>query len=283
MDEGDAKALNALFDMQIANENYESAQKTFEKILKFSKKPDKEVTRILNKLAKKVKSAKGLEFCKNVMKYYSGELLDLKNGMLDLGFKGISVRAFDLSLEFFNLVLSVDAEEKNAYWGISLAKIHAKSEKDVLLCDTSLATVPEYTKYLTMVDEQRLEACMSLTMEQERAIAERKKKKVQREIDEKLEMKRREREEENARQARELAEKETAEKEKKAGKKRASLIGSIILMIIGMGGCGSCWAFDLDIEAEFRIILGAVGGFLLVISCIWMSFALADSNDVDLK
>ena len=67
---------------------------------------------------------------------------------------------------FLNLIISFDANNADAYWAICLMKIEATSEANVGNAKKLLRDVPEFNKYLTLVDSKRQTECVALSKKQ---------------------------------------------------------------------------------------------------------------------
>ncbi|MBR3864681.1 MAG: leucine-rich repeat protein [Clostridia bacterium] len=75
------------------------------------------------------------------------------------------------------MILGFDSLNDKAYWNICLIRTHSSKEQNIILSDILLKTIPEYTKYLTLVDEKRRFQCIELQKRQEQAFNRRKQKR----------------------------------------------------------------------------------------------------------
>jgi hypothetical protein len=83
-----------------------------------------------------------------------------------LCFRIIEQALFKEAEYFINLILSFDANNADAYWAICLMKIEASIEKKIILKDNLLRDVPEFNRYLTLVNEARRKQCIVISREQ---------------------------------------------------------------------------------------------------------------------
>ena len=253
VDEGNVVALRKIFELSSPNLSFAENKKNFEEILKFSSKPDTEIENVLVGFSNEISNKNQSAFVKEILRYYSGDLKNLKVILQKLAFKMLEIKAFDDALELFSMLIILAPDDKEVYWGICLAKIKAKYEVDVIESDIPLTSIPEYLKYLTMVDATRRQACMALTKEQESKIKER-------------------------------AEKKKAEKEKRRqerNKKTRATISTILAILGGIavpGGCIGClsaWTYD---GGEARQIIFTVVMVIGIIIAI-VGRTMATNND----
>ena len=69
---------------------------------------------------------------------------------------------------FFNLLLSIDKNMAEVYWGVCLMKIGATCDDDVPNQEKLIKECPEFNKYLALVDEQRRVKVIDLSIDKSR-------------------------------------------------------------------------------------------------------------------
>lgn len=162
VDEGNLAALEiCLCDYLKANKSPNEVIALFEKYLKYSQNVAAGVSKFLKLIAQEF-NINHCEIAKRALKYYPNDLSNIKQDIIDIAYRMIYHGFFKDAEYFLSLVISVDANNASAYWGICLAKLNVKSEKDIVNANQSLKDIPEYTKYLTLVDEARRNDCISL-------------------------------------------------------------------------------------------------------------------------
>lgn len=67
---------------------------------------------------------------------------------------------------FLNLILSFDANNADVYWAICLMKVEARTEAEITTKDNFLRDVPEFNRYLTLVNDARRKKCISISRKQ---------------------------------------------------------------------------------------------------------------------
>jgi len=169
VDGGNIEALEMRFDLQSLTAPVDVLIKTFEEILKYTKDTDERVRSVLGRLVQSLNSERQCAVAEQVLKYYVGELSEIADLLIELADRMISRGFFDRARYLYQLVLSVIPDESRAYWGICLAKARATSERNILVSDISLKQIPEYAKYLTLVDEARRQKCFALAKQQQNA------------------------------------------------------------------------------------------------------------------
>ena len=175
VDEGNVDALKLQLQLHWMTESNKTLICDFEEILKYSKNTDNEVTQVLENLSESLSNAEQCLFAKQILKYYKADLAKIKDLLISLSNRMISQAYFEHAQYLLGLVLSVDANNTEAYWGICLIKTKSTSEKEIINSKISIKSIPEYTKYLTMVNEARRQECIELSKKQ---ISHGKAKKV---------------------------------------------------------------------------------------------------------
>lgn len=168
VDEGNTDALKMLFDIYLEEDDNVNAIKTLENILKYSQNTKKVVLELITQIKKSLNSNQDCLVLRDLLKYYPGELVEIKDLLLDVAFVMINQGCFDHAQYILSLVLSVDENNPQVYWGICLVKTKSKTERELAISNVSLKDIPEYTKYLTMVDDARRKECFKLANNKKR-------------------------------------------------------------------------------------------------------------------
>ena len=227
--EGNVNALRAKLNIEIG-ENSENVISTLEKLLKYCKDIKKEVFFTLNAIInKRVFFSFTSELSKNVLKYYPGELIELENELVLLSSKMLR-NAFYLDAEnICALILGFNKRNPLAYWNLCLCKLQATSKETVENSDVPIKSLPEFTKYLTLVGEQERQKALEISKAQQFAILDREKRRKEKEERERREQEKAKLEKEKAKLEKEriaLAEKKT--------KKRKIIISVLSLIAVAI-------------------------------------------------
>ena len=177
VDEGNIAALKQILDIDWSIADKAHLVGILEKILMYSASPDDEIISFIRDIESSVETKVHCEVVKEALRFYGGELADIKNALIDLAYSILDNLLFDEAEYFLNLALSVDPKNPRIYWGICLVKTRSMNEKAVVYSPVSIKAVPEYNKYLTMVDDKRRQECMSIAKRQTAKIEGRKKAK----------------------------------------------------------------------------------------------------------
>lgn len=167
VDEGNVDVLRKIVIVDLENSNStEIIIKNLESLLKYAPVANDEVISCLKWLCNNLVNEKQCEFAKQLIRYYSDEIFILKDYLTKLCFRIIEQALFKEAEYFINLILSFDANNADAYWAICLMKIEASIEKKIILKDNLLRDVPEFNRYLTLVNEARRKQCIVISREQ---------------------------------------------------------------------------------------------------------------------
>ena len=168
VDESNTDALRDLLQLKIVSDvSVKHVLPIFESLLRYSKDTDEEVSQVLSSLASiKNVTPNLINYEKRFIRYYGGNISNLKDVFLIFAKKALSIGMFDDATFFFNHVLSIDKDCADAYWGICMVKIGAESESDIVSCTKLIKNCPEYTKYLTLVDATRQKKCIEISKRQ---------------------------------------------------------------------------------------------------------------------
>lgn len=182
VDEGNVYALREIVMLDlISSQPIEKAVADFETLLKYATNANGEVISILIWLSENLSFKNQYEFAKQVIRYYSGDISELKVYLVKLSYRILKQGFFKEAEYFLNLILSFDANNPDAYWGICLMRIEAKSEDEVLGAKIFLRNVPEFNKYLTLVPPKRQQHCIELAKKQTEEL-EKKIESLEKEI-----------------------------------------------------------------------------------------------------
>ena len=178
VDEGNEEAHKIHLDIYLERDDVKNAIKTLETILKYSSNHKKIVYDLLVQIKDALNSDEDCLVLREFLKYYPGELGELKDFLIDVAYIMIGQGRFEHAKYILALVLSVDENNPKVYWGLCLVKTKSRSEGEIPKSDIFLKQVPEYTKYLTMVSEARRQECFGLVKKQENAKKARKNAKA---------------------------------------------------------------------------------------------------------
>lgn len=203
--------------------------RALETLLQYAASPGGEVKATLDWLSQNLQTKQHCEFAKELLRYYTGNIAELKDALVALSYAMLEKRFFQETEFFWNLVVSFAPDCPDAYWGICLMKIEAASEKDVPEKKKLLRDLPEFNKYLTFVDDKRRRQCIELSKKQIAAYIEARRKLV----DERRELDR-----------------ETAQSN--SGCFSASLVGGLIFLPAGVG----LFAADMTFLGTIVVMVG---------------------------
>lgn len=177
VDEGNKEAQKMCLNLYLGRDDVKNAIKTLETILQYSSNHKKVVYDLLVQIKDSLNSNEDCLVLREVIKYYPGELIEIKDLLLDVAFIMIRQGHFEHAKYLLSLILTVDENNPKIYWGLCLVKTKSRSDSEISKSNSLLKQVPEYTKYLTMVDENRRQECFKIAKKQENAEASRKKAK----------------------------------------------------------------------------------------------------------
>ena len=181
VDEGNVNALRMSVEVDLlTNTSTSKIKSDFELLLKYTDNADKEVVFAIDKVlsSKCVLNSDNIAFTKEVLRYYNGNIADLKDKLVMFSDKLIKVGCKKDAEYYCNLVLSVDKACANAYWNLCLIKIGARSENDIPRCAVPLKSCSEFNKYLTLVDEARRMHCIQLAQNQKNTAEAKKNEEI---------------------------------------------------------------------------------------------------------
>lgn len=177
VDPSNAEALRGMVHLTLSDEkNTEQAIHYFEDLLKYSREQQKETLSMIDNISKNISTSTDSEFFKQLLRYYSGNIADLKTYLIASSFRMLENGLFNKVEYFLKLILSFEPNNPEAYWGICLMKLEAKTEKDIINGKLFLKDVPEFNKYLTFCTEQRRRECIQIVKAQEQKLLDFDKK-----------------------------------------------------------------------------------------------------------
>ncbi len=179
VDEGNSAALWTLLDLSFTEASDVSTKITyFELILKYAARPNDEIKKALNHFNQSKFILSDCKFIRQIPRYYQGDIIELQNEITQLAKNTLHLSAYDDAKYFWNLILSFDSHNADAYWGICLANIKVSSDYAIINAKDPIKKQPEFNKYLTLVDEKRRLECLKLAQRQEKAKINKKRRKI---------------------------------------------------------------------------------------------------------
>lgn len=143
----------------------------FEDLLKYSGNPDRDVINVFNIV--NAESYTTDEVCRFVWKligYHSGAPEALKGQILLYSQILLQSSLWNQAATYFQLILSFDAKNADAYWGLCLVRLQAKNETEIANKKENLIECPEFKKavalYQSIGDENRAAELMNYTQKQ---------------------------------------------------------------------------------------------------------------------
>lgn len=188
VDEGNVDALRDMVAVNWAQrpdcpETVTHFVEEIEQLLKYTADGDAEVEYFMDFLQKAKITEMTAESMKQLIRYYSKEISELKKRLIKFSYQMIENGLFQQVEYFLNLILSFDPSNAEVYWAICLMKIKAESEQDILNCTRLLQDVPEFNKYLVLVEKKRRSSCIALSAQQIIALKKRRATEIVEEID----------------------------------------------------------------------------------------------------
>lgn len=138
--------------------------KNLEELLKYTSDVNEAVKKCLDWLCENLSDAAQCKFAQQLIRYYTKNISTLKEELIKLSYRIIEQGLFGEAEYFLNLILTFDSDNPDVYWAICLMRIGAKNEKEInKKCDKFLSDVPEFNRYLALVDEKRRKECIKLS------------------------------------------------------------------------------------------------------------------------
>ena len=221
VDEGNLWALETLYKNNLAVGDLPSAVEIYEKLLRYCQSVDEQVEKTLTEIGKTLKTQTDCNFAKQVLRYFSKDLATISDLLSTIAFKAVEFGHFEFAIDFCEIIIDKNPNLAEPYWALCLATLTAKTEKGVLDSDLSLNDLPEFKKYLTLVDSQRQIACIKLAKEQDGAIKKRAQAKAEKAERERIAK----------------AQAEAQAKAEARKKQTRKLIGTVVAIIMGIAAC----------------------------------------------
>ena len=180
VDEGNTDALCAILflDLERGTKPMKDLIAGLEKVLKYASDVKSAVVHCLKWINTNITNDYQFQFAKQLLRYYPGALVEIKDTLNAIGRRLLIKHQFEEALYFFELVISVDKNNADAFWGICLAKTRSRTESEVIKSEILIRDVPEFNKYLTCVDDVRRKACIKLSKDQGRQLLSTMKSKI---------------------------------------------------------------------------------------------------------
>ena len=188
-DGGNAQALKQLLLNALAENQNEQRIPRLEMLLRYSPDPDSEIESILSWLADYAKTPEHARFAQQLVRYYSGDLHRLSDKLIALSGQMIEIAQFDTAHFLLKLIMDQETENPKVYWNLCMIKAQVTQEFQLRESEAVLHQLPEYKKYLSLVDEGRRKQCYVLEEDQTRRRCEQvweecmRKAKISREGD----------------------------------------------------------------------------------------------------
>lgn len=141
---------------------YKKLVNDFETLLKYTKDINKEVIYCLEILCNNLDTKIQCDFAKQLLRYYTDEISTIRDYLKRLSYTIIRNGLFEEAEYFINLMLTININDSDAYWEICLVKMRVTSEDDICNSDVLLQDLPEFNKYMVLVDEDRRKECLLL-------------------------------------------------------------------------------------------------------------------------
>ncbi len=180
-DPGNMRILSLLLKCDIKSDaTTQQCVIDFENLLKYSDNADKEVIDVLNAVnSENVTTDRISQFVWKLIGYHSGAPEALRNQILLYSRVLLQSALWNQARTFLQLILSFDAQNADAYWGLCLVRLQARNESEIENKKENLIDCPEFKKalalYQTCGDETRTAELMSYTQKQK---TRQKSKKV---------------------------------------------------------------------------------------------------------
>ena len=163
VDEGNINALreNVVYDLENSKPIH-LIIKDFEELLRYTKDIKSEINFYMEWLCNDLSTTVHCEYAKQLLRYYNGAIDLLKDNIKKLVNKMLEKKLFNEVEYFLNLLITFDESDIDAYWNICLMKSKVTSQEELFFSDIQISDLPEFNKYLTLVDEKRRKECLEL-------------------------------------------------------------------------------------------------------------------------
>lgn len=179
VEEGNVEALKILLDVYLEIDDVQNTKKTVETILKFTNDQKETIVEIFKQIRQAINSKEDCVVFNEILKYYPDDIAEIKELLFDVVFTMIGQGCYKEADYLLSLIADKYANNPQIYWAICLIKTKSKNENAIVESDVFLKSLPEYTKYLSLVDNARRSECVKITKGQEER--EEKRKRVEEE------------------------------------------------------------------------------------------------------
>ena len=167
VDAGNMGVLEMRFSMLWKTASTEELLQRFEELLKYSKDTHTQMVSVLRRILNGIDRAQISAFAKEFFKYYDGDEKDTLDALRKVADKMIEGGYFEDAQYLLSLAIPNASQSPEIYWALCLVKLKARNENEIVRSKIMLKSLPEYTKYLTMVSGERRSACFELVKKQE--------------------------------------------------------------------------------------------------------------------
>ena len=137
----------------------------FEELLKYSKDTDVETYNFLVHLnSEKTTTLNKSKLFWDLLGYHSKAPLGLKKELQTFATILLNSSLWAEARNYLNLILSVDARNADAYWGLCLARIQARNANEIIYKKDNLIECPEFHKSLALYQADKNDARVSELM-----------------------------------------------------------------------------------------------------------------------
>ena len=183
VDEGNTEALRKKVHLDIRrySDNIRLVIDDFEQLLRFTDRAhDEEFFPVFKGIIEGRLSPAKCELAKQLLRYHTGELSECERELLTLSYGAIRQRLYSDAEYFLQLILSFAPNHADVYWAFCLIRTGSCEDNDMVSSEILLHSLPEFEKYLVLVDETRRNKGLALAKAQvtaRKAKKARKKKK----------------------------------------------------------------------------------------------------------
>ena len=174
VDEGNTDALrHLLFEDLYSADSADELIEDLETLLRYAPDADAEVADCLDWLGEELATDVHCAFARQLIRYYTGELSGLEKKLVRLSERMIGMKFPEDAEYLLNLILSFENGDPDVYWAICMIRAGVSTERGFLEKDILLRDIPEFNKYLTLLDEEKRRRYIDLSAKQ---MNERKKR-----------------------------------------------------------------------------------------------------------
>ncbi|NLZ25911.1 MAG: leucine-rich repeat protein [Clostridiales bacterium] len=151
--------------------------KDFENLLRYLPKDElkDEVTAALHGLLDmQYLNDEAVKVFMQLLRYYPGELKELKEELSAVSVKCVKSRLFDQAIYFLNLQLGFDEDDPAIYWNLIKAKSRCAFDSELVRSPIKLSSLKEFNMFLAVANEQQLDACIKIVKLQDEYIKQTK-------------------------------------------------------------------------------------------------------------